>query len=171
MPSRAVALLVALLLGIALMFLTIVALSLFGVRDNTLARLGAAFAAPLAGLLLAAWRKPAIFAGPLSRIPSWLNAHFKTKTQRALLLFGSLAPIPWFALRVVGETFETSSIRDYVREAYFPLLNTVFPIHAWSYEPAWYDWSMLLAVFAVGLALLWRPLVVPVLKWVQGGNE
>lgn len=168
--TRPLGVLLALAFGIFLTYATFVLLAFFGVRENTIVRVTTAFAAPLAGLLFAGWKKPQLFLGPICRVPDWLASNLTAKAQRALFLLGALATLPWIGLRVFGSAWRTSTIHGYVHDAYYPLLNTVLNVGAW-YEPAWCDWLMLLAIAAFALAFLWRPVVSPLLRWVHGSKQ
>jgi hypothetical protein len=171
MNSRVVAAVAAFILGVVLVFLTLIVLALSGTREKTLIALGSSFAAPMAGLLIVGWKKPEMFLAPLRGLWFWLNARLSNPTQRILFLLSLVATIPWIAFRVVGEAFETSTLAEYARGAYYPLANTVFSLGGWGYEPRWYDWTMLLALVAFTLAIFWRTLGGPLVKWIRGAED
>ena len=168
MNSRVLGTVAAFALGAFLTFLTLIVLALLGTREKTIVAIGSSFGAPIAGLLFVGWKKPEMFLSPLRSLWFWLNARLTNQTQRVLFLLSLIAAIPWVAFRVVGETFESSTIVEYARSAYYPLVNTIFAISRWGYEPHWYDWTMLLALVAFTFALFWRSLGGPLLNWIRG---
>jgi hypothetical protein len=169
MLARLAAIVVALSIGFALVFVLVVALSLTGVRDSTLIDLASVYAAGIAGLALVAARNPELFRNLPQRALKSTTARLGTPAQRTVFLVGVAASVPWFLTRVVAETFQSSTIRDYAREAYLPLINTLFPVSNWFYQPAWYDWLMLWAIACIALALLWPAVASPLVRWVRRG--
>ena len=170
MNSRVAGLGVALSFGVVTAFLTLVVLALFGTREKTLVAIGSSFAAPMAGLAIAGWKKPGMFLSPLWGLWVWLNARLSNPIQRVLCLISLVGAIPWLAFRVVGEAFEASTLAEYVRSAYYPLANTIFELGRWGYEPRWYDWIMFLALVAFVLALCWHSIGGPLVKWIRGAE-
>jgi hypothetical protein len=168
MNSRVVGAIAAFIFGVVLVLLTLIVLALSGTREKTLFALGSSFAAPVAGLLIVGWKKPEMFLAPLRGLWFWLNARLSSPTQRVLFLFSLIASIPWIAFRVVGEAFETGTLAEYARGAYYPLANTVFALGGWGYEPLWYDWTMLLSLVAFTFAFFWQALGGPLVKWIRG---
>lgn len=170
MNSRVAGTVVALTLGVVVAFLALVVLALSGTREKTLVAIGLSFAAQMAGLLIAGWKKPEVFLSPLRGLWLRVNTRLSNPIQRVLFVFSLVAATPWVALRVVGETFESSTIAEYARSAFYPLANTIFELGRWGYEPRWNDWTMLLALFAFTLALCWRSIGGPVVKWIRSGG-
>ena len=161
----------ALALGAVLAFVSVVALSLIGVREKTLVTIATGMAPALAGLFLAGWNKPQLFISPLHTLWSWLNSRLVSWQQRALLLLSIALALPWLLARVIGETFETSSIAEYARSAYYPIANTLFTVTRWGYEPEWFEWLFLLGVSGTLLSVFWSVLVQPIVGWVRGGRQ
>ncbi|MGE4049421.1 MAG: hypothetical protein AB7F38_00010 [Piscinibacter sp.] len=163
--------LVALALGLALTLAAVVTLALVGVRDKTLVLIATGSIPAVAGLILAGWNKPTLFLASAQSTWQLLNKRLATWQQRALLLASVALSLPWLLVRVVGETFETSSISEYARSAYYPLLNTLITVSSWGYEPQWYEWLLLLGLLCAVLALFWSGLIEPIAAWVRRGKQ
>lgn len=171
----------ALAMGVLLMLVVIAVMVAVGAKDFTVVGVGTSFAAPLAGLLIAGWRRPAMFLAPPERIRSVLvphlkralNEHLEHPAQRALFVVAIIAALPWLLFGFIGEVFESSNVREFLRSAFYPLFNTLFEVGRWGYEPRWFDWAMLVAVILLALAFSWRHTCQPLAKWVlrNGKND
>lgn len=170
MNARVAGVGIALALGAVTTLLTLVVLALFGAQERALVVIGSSFSAPMAGLLIAGWKRPSMFLAPTWGLLVWLDARLSTPVQRVLFLASLVSAIPWVVLRVVGEALETSTIAEYARSAYYPLLNTIVEIGSWRYEPRWYDWVMVLSLGAVTLAISWHSIGRPVVNWIRGNG-
>jgi multisubunit Na+/H+ antiporter MnhB subunit len=165
----------ALAMGAILLIAVIVALNIFRVSQATQVAVGVSFAAPLAGLFLAGWKRPLMFLQPLQRVSvsglTWIKEQIDSRltqpAQRALFAFAIVCSLPWMALGLIVELWESSSAKEYGRSVFFPLLNTVFDFDR-SYAPRWFDWAMLVAVVASVLAFSWRFVAQPLAAWVLG---
>ena len=170
MNSRLAGIVSATALAVILALALLIALSIAGVREKNLVAIATSLGIPTAGLLLVAWKKPEMFVGPISSAWTWLSTRLSRPVQRALFLLSLAASLPWLAVRAVGEAFESATITDYIRSAYYPLANSVLQFSSWRYEPTWCEWLMLAAIATACLALFWESLVAPVNKWVRGGG-
>ena len=85
-----------------------------------------------------------------------------------MFLLSVVACIPWLAMRVVGEAFNNSSIREYARSAYYPLANTIFTVSYWSYQSEWFDWLMFAAIIGLFAAIFWQATIGRVANWISG---
>lgn len=174
--SRLAGIVATLILGVALLLLTIAIATAIEVKESTLIKLATSCAAFMAGLLIVGWKRPYMFLLPLQRswsmlIP-WLrreiNSRLTEPAQRSLFVFSVIAALPWLAFGLVGELFASSSVKEYLRETFYPLFNTVFEFGSWSYTPHWFHWLMLFSLIALALAFSWRHTCQPLAKWVMG---
>ena len=166
-------------LGVLILLLTVAAMELAQARESRIVAIGTSFAAPLAGLLIAGWKRPFMFLQPLQRLRSvlfpWMRHKIDSRlahpTQRALFVLSVVTALPWLLLRLIGESFESSTVKEYFRSSFYPLFNTLFEVHSWGYEPRWFDWSMVLSLVALLLAFAWRYTCLPLAEWVFGKGE
>ena len=168
---RAAGAVLALLLGIVLTFVCIVGMSIAGVREKALVTLATAMGPALAGIIFVGWKKPGMFIEPLRSCWQGVERRLVKRQQRALFLFSLPLTLPWLLVRVIGQTFETSSIAEYGRSAYYPLINTVFWAGSWGYEPEWYEWLFVCSMLGVLVSLFWSNLVEPLVRWVRGSRS
>lgn len=177
--TRAGGAIAALATGVLLLLIVVAVMVALGARDSVVVAVGTSFAAPLAGLLIAGWRRPAMFLDPLER--SWVvlvprlngavNQRLESPAQRALFVVAVIAALPWLSFGLIGQMFETSSFREYWRSTFYPLFNTLLELGRWGYEPRWFDWSMLGSVISFALAFSWRHTCEPLARWVLGSGK
>jgi hypothetical protein len=169
----------ALALGVLILLLTVAAMEVAQARESRIVAVGTSFAAPLAGLLIAGWKLPLMFLQPLQRLRSvlfpWLrrkiDARLTHPVQRALFVLSVVTALPWALLGLIGESFKTSTVKEYFRSTFYPLFNTLFEVHTWGYEPRWFDWSLVLSLVALLLAFTWRFTCQPLARWAFGKGE
>jgi hypothetical protein len=93
---------IALAIALVILFLLLIVLALFGVRETTLVGLSSAFGAPVVGLLVVGWRCPEMFVTPVHSAWCRVNERRAIPAQRFLFLLSALADYSWLATRVVG---------------------------------------------------------------------
>lgn len=167
---------VALVIFTVVLLAFLLALESFGTRKSTLNWLVKAFTYSSFGIVYIGWKWPYSVVRPLRAAGAFIVAAAKQEirtrllepVQRVLFVVGLAALCPWLFARAIPEIWDSTSIREYSRSVFYPVLSTLFEVGRWGYEPHWVDWLVLVSLVCLALAFTWSWTGSRLVRWVRG---